>query len=526
MFPERRQWSLPAVLRRAAEDFGEHPFLSFGLGERELTYADAHAESDAVAAGLRRLGVGPGDNVLLMLRNRPEFVLSWFAANKLGAVQVPVNIDYRGHLLEHLANTARAGLLVVESDLLEQVLASADSLQHLRRVVVVGEVPGRTHRHLELLPFPELLQPADLPPVEVQAHHLAAIHFTSGTTGPAKGATVTHAHQHLLAEKFRALVDLGPGDVNLTHLPFFHINAQIVGVYASMLVGARVRVEPHFSASGWVGHARRSQATVTWLQGVMLPFIMEQPSRPDDDDNVLRSVAAVPRPPGLAEKFQGRFGVERVVSCSGNTEVGMVTRFDEDTPAGSCGRPDDEWYEIRIVAPELDEAVPVGETGELVVRPRHPWTVTQGYFGAPEATLEAFRNLWFHTGDGFCQDADGYLYFVDRVKDRIRRRGENVPTGDVELILTEHPAIADAAIVAVPSDIESAEDEIKACLVLHQGAILTAGEMFAWCDQHLPRFALPRYIEFFDSLPKTPTGKVRKHLLREEGVTPTTATRP
>ena len=520
--PDRSRWALPGLLAEQALAHADRPFLSFALGGRELTYAETAAEAEVVAAGLARLGVGHGDRVLLMLRNRAEFVVGWLAAARLGAVQVPVNVDYRGPFLEHLVNTAAAEVLVVEDVLHDTVAASADRFAHLRTAVVVGEgapLPGE----IETVPYASLLGGGDAPAVEVAPSDTGAIHFTSGTSGPSKGAVLPHALLHLLSERNRELLDLRAGDTYLTELPLFHINAQM-SVYSALLVGARVRIEQRFSASGWLDRVRESDATHTSLLGVMLSFILKQPARPEDADNALRRAWSVPCPPDLAGTFRERFGLEEVVTSYGSTEIGMVARRTLDAPPGSVGTVDPDLYAARIVDGD-DEDVPAGEVGELLVRPALPWTTTTGYFGMPERTLEAFRNLWFHTGDAARLDADGNLWFVDRIKDRIRRRGENIASVDVENVLLEHPAIADAAVVAVPSDEQGGEDEIKAVVVGALGAALDAEAVWAWCDESLPYFAVPRYVEILPELPKTPTAKVRKTELREAGVTAATRDR-
>ena len=507
---ERADWTLPRMLARAVERFPEREFLSFGIDGSRLTYAEVGARSAALAGGLRELGVGRGDRVLIMLRNRAEFVLTWFALNRIGAIQVPVNLEYAGEFLQHVANTAEAELMILEPDYVP-VVSRAD-LPHLRRTVVLGPE------------FDALLSHAPARDAGVTAGEIAAIHFTSGTTGRSKGTMMTHAQQHILSEQNGILVDLGPDDVYMTSLPLFHINAQATAVYAAMLAGARVHLEPRFSASRWLELVRESGATVTTTLGVMMQFILSQPARPGDAENPLRCVWAVPCPVDAAHEFGARFGVEHFAMPYGNTEVGTIIDPRERPPEGSCGRVDGRYFEARIVDPETDEPVPAGQAGELLVRPRVPWVVSQGYFGMPERTVEAYRNLWFHTGDSLVQDEDGWLWFVDRIKERIRRRGENIASADVEHVLAQHPAVGEAAVVAIPSDIRGGEDELKACLVLVSEA--EPAELFAWCDERLPRFAVPRFLELLDALPKTPTAKVRKELLREAGVTAATVTRP
>ena len=521
---DRAGWCLPTLLATQAKVHADRPFLSFALGERDLTYAETEAEVDVVAAGLARLGVGHGDRVLLMMRNRAEFVLAWLAAARLGAVQVPVNVDYRGPFFEHLVNTAAASVLVVEDALLDAVTASAGKLEHLRAVVVVGAVE-HLHGGIETVPYASLLDPANgaPPATAVASTDIGAIHFTSGTSGPSKGAILPHAQLHLLSERNRELLDIRTGDTYMTELPLFHINAQM-SVYSALLVGARVRIEQRFSASAWLDRVRASNATHTSLLGVMLSFILKQQIRPEDTDNALRRAWSVPCPPDLANAFRERFGLEQIVTSYGSTEVGMVARRTLDAPPGSVGRVDPDLYVTRVVDADDADVAP-GEVGELLVRPRLPWTTTQGYFGMPERTLEAFRNLWFHTGDAARLDADGNLWFVDRIKDRIRRRGENIASVDVENVLLEHPAIADAAVIAVPADEEGGEDEIKAVVAAAPGTELDVDAVWAWCDEALPYFAVPRYVEIVPELPKTPTAKVRKSELREAGVTPRTRDR-
>ncbi len=522
VFSDRADWNLPTVLAAAAQRFPDRRFLRFGFDGQELTYSAAYRGAAAVAGGLRQLGLARGENLLIMLDNRAEFALSWFGAGLLGAVEVPVNVDYSGEFLEHLANSSRASLMVVEARLLPVLRASVERLTHLRGLVVVGKGDLEV-RGLAVTAFDELVSAAPAPPLVVSSAELAAIHFTSGTTGRSKGAMMTHAHQHLIAEQNRELVRLGAEDVFLTHLPLFHVNAQATAVYAAMLVGAEVCVWPRFSASAWLDELRATGATVTTALGGMLQYVLAQPPRAEDLANRLRAVWAVPAPVEACRELSRRFGVERVATVYGNTEVGTVTdpRLD-DLPPGSCGRPDERWFELRILDPETDEEVPTGEAGEVAVRPRVPWVVTQGYVGQPERTAEAFRNLWFHTGDSLRQDADGYLYFVDRIKDRIRVRGENVASADVEFVLNQHPAVTDSAVVAVPSEVRVDEDELKACVVLEAGSSLDAQQLLQWCEERLPAFAVPRYLELFAELPKTPTAKVRKDLLRAAGVTEAT----
>lgn len=514
---DRGDWALPSLLLRRGEELGPAPFLSFALGERELSYGETAQGALAVAGGLAGLRVGTGDRVLLMMRNRAEFVLAWLGMAVLGGVQVPVNVDYRGGFLEYLVETSEGEVLVVEEELLDAVAASLERMPRLRTVVVVGE-PAPLGPRVRVVPFEEVLEASAPAPARVVPSDTAAIHFTSGTSGRSKGALVPHAHAHLLAERNRELLGLEAGDVYMTELPLFHINAQM-SVQSALLIGAKVRIERRFSASAWLDRVRASGATHTSLLGVMLGFLLAQPALQDDARNPLRVAWTVPCPEGPATAFRERFGLERVVTSYGSTELGMVARrVLGEGPAESAGRLEPDVYEA-VVVDENDEPVSPGEAGELLVRPRLPWTISQGYVGMPAATTAAFRNLWFHTGDLARLDTDGNVWFLDRFSDRIRRRGENVASRDVELVLEQHPAIAEAAVVAVPADEGAgAEDEIKAVIVPAAGASLGAKAVWAWCDERLPHFAVPHYVELVQELPKTPTAKVRKNELRAAGV--------
>ena len=351
----------------------------------------------------------------------------------------------------------------------------------------------------------------------------ATIMYTSGTTGPAKGVLMPHAHVYLLG--LGAVENLGvtPRDVYYVTLPLFHANAMFMQLYACLIAGAHAVIAPRFRASQWLSDIRRFGCTLTNTIGVMSDFVLQQAAREDDADTALRLVLAVPTPPAIADVFRARFGVA-MVEGYGMTECNMPLYMPRgDAPrAGTCGKPYARFFEVRVVDPDTDEPLPPGVTGEIVVRPREPFAFMAGYVGMPEKTLEAWRSFWFHTGDAGRTDEDGYFYFVDRIKDCIRRRGENVSSWEIEAVLVGHPRIAEAAAVAVPSTLPGGEDEVKACLVARAGEIPDLAEVRAYCEERMPRFAVPRYLELLPALPRTPTEKVQKAKLRAAGVTPAT----
>jgi len=513
---DRRRWVLPELLRERARELQDKPFLSFAVDDASVTYAEADELSDRLAAGLAQFGVSRGDRVSVMMGNRLEFVLTWFGLNKLGAFHAPINTDYRGDFLEHLVNTAGARLMVVEQRFLDTVLASADRMPLLEQLIVVGGGAPSTAGRLTIRPFDELPSPEEPPPTTVTPADTYAVMFTSGTTGRSKGALMPYAHGHLLNERNLELLDLDRNGTYISELPLFHINAHMT-VYGCLIVGAKARMEERFSASRWLDRIRASGATHSSMLGVMVDFVLRQPPTDHDEDHTLRSVWMVPCLPDLSRRFRDRFGIERIVTSYGTSETGMVARRvvdrSDDVSSGPVG---EEFYDVMVVDQD-DEPLPVDEVGEIVVRTKLPWTVTHGYFGMPERTLEAFRNLWFHTGDAGRFDSEGNLSFVDRLADRLRRRGENIASADVEHVLGTHEVVAEAAVVAVKADEEGGEDEIKACLVLTANATLDADAFWEWCDERLPYFAVPRYLEVYEALPKTPTEKVIKQELRQAG---------
>lgn len=511
--PDRHGWVLPKLLRLRARELGDAPYLSFAVDDASVTYREADELTDRLAAGFAALGVKQGECVLMMLENRLEFVLSWFALNKLGAFHAPVNTEYRGDFLEHLANITQARIMVVSARFLDVVVASQERMAHLQTLIVVAGEPGAPTGRFDALAFEAVPAEDEPPAVEVRQSDIYSVMFTSGTTGRSKGALMPYAHGHLLNERNLSLLDMNSESIYISELPLFHINAHMA-VYCSLIVGGQTRMEERFSATRWLDRLRATGATHSSMLGVMVDFVLQQPPTEHDRDHSLRSVWMVPALPDLADRFRDRFGIERIVTSYGTSETGMVSRRVVEHSAKDVGGAVSwDLYDVQVVDDD-DEPLPVGQSGQILVRTKLPWTVTPGYLGMPERTVEAFRNLWFHTGDIGRFDEAGNLTFVDRVADRIRRRGENVASADVEHVIMEHTRAAEAAVVAVTADEEGGEDEIKVCIVLAGEGELDVEAFWSWCDERLPYFAIPRYIHIFDELPKTPTSKVIKAELR------------
>ncbi|OJY52077.1 AMP-binding protein [Pseudonocardia sp. 73-21] len=522
-YPDRRTWTLPAVLRDRAVTHADRTFLDVPFQGARLTYAETLDVAERVGGGLLDGGCAPGDRVLIMAANSLEFLLAWFGAAVAGLVEVPINTAYRGTFLEHQVRTVEPVAAVVDPEYVGHLL-ELEAAKGIRRFYVLGDgeeaIATLRAAGWAAEPFTALTgaeRPAQLP--AVGPADLAAVLFTSGTTGLSKGVMMPHAHFYFFAEECVSLCRLTDADAHMAVGPLFHGNAQFLAAYPAMIVGARFVLQQRFSASRWVDQLRASAVTVTNFIGVMMDWVHKQPRRPDDADNPLRCLYAVPLATSVAPDFRERFGIEAFVENFGLTEIAMpiLTPYGADRPPGAAGLLVGDYFDVRLVDPDTDEEVPVGEVGELVVRAHLPFTMTSGYYGMPERTVEAQRNLWFHTGDGLRRDAEGWYYFVDRLKDALRRRGENISSFEVEQPILAHPDVVDCAVVGVPADAEAGEDELLVVVVPAEGAAVSAADVWAWCEPRLPAFAVPRYVRIAAELPMTPSGKTRKTELRVAG---------
>ena len=520
-------WVLGTVLAKQGAALRDKPFVQF-QDNPPHTFGDMDARANRVANALAAMGVQRDERVLLMLPNSIAFLDAWFGINRLGAVMVPINTAYKGGFLEHVIINGNARVMIIDREFVPVLQASENRMPNLETVVVrsaegsQADLPAFSR--LRAVSFDTLLDAPDTPvDVPVAYHDIGAIMYTSGTTGPSKGVLMPHAHLYLYGHAKIKAIRLTPDDVYYCCMPLFHANALLMQVYSALIVGCRLVLARSFSASRWLDDVRRCGATVTNTLGVMTEFIYRQPPRAEDRDHSLRVVVAVPIAPEWGEAFQQRFNT-RLLEVYGMTECNIPTYmpYDEGLRDNSCGKVLDEWFEMAIVDPDTDEVLPPDTVGEMVVRPKEPWVFMAGYHAMPEKTVEAWRNFWFHTGDAGWRDAEGYFYFVDRMKDCIRRRGENISSYEIEQVLNDHPAVAESAAVAVKSSVAGGEDEVKACVLLHPGVQLQPEKLLDYCQERMPYFAVPRYVEFIGDMPKTPTEKLRKHVLREAGVTPAT----
>jgi crotonobetaine/carnitine-CoA ligase len=483
---------LPRVLAHWAAVQPEAVFAVLPDG-RSWTYAEFRTRVLARADGLRSAGVREKERVISWGPNDGEALVTWFAINELGACVVPVNTAYKGLLLEHVVRNSGAARAVVHPSLAPRITGTG------LQVLLTGD--------------PAL----DGEPVEVDAPidpwDEYAVVYTSGTTGPSKGVLCSYSHLWHATDASigRAMTR---EDRYMVNLPLFHAGG-LMGVAGALHLGASIALVDGFETSTFWDVVRRTGTTCCTLLGVMATFLAKQPPAASDRESGLRHVFLVPLGDD-SRSFSERFGVT-TQTLYNMTEVScpLVSEVDPVTP-GTCGRVR-PGVQARLVD-EHDGEVGNGEVGELVLRTEAPWAMSHGYLAMPDATAKAWRNGWFHTGDAFRRDEDGNFFFVDRMKDAIRRRGENISSFEVEAALTSHPDVLEAAVVAAPSDV--GEDEVLA--VVAPRGDLDLVELLEHCRDALPYFAVPRYVRVVESLPKTPTNKVQKHLLRAEGVTPDT----
>ncbi|MBI5444263.1 MAG: AMP-binding protein [Deltaproteobacteria bacterium] len=510
---------LGELIRDRARTLGQKVFLRFK--DQNYTYEDMDRLSNRCANAFLGLGLGKGDKVSLMLPNCPEFIHLWFGAAKIGAVEVPVNTSFKGEFLRHIVDQSDSKVLVVAAEFLDRVQLIQDELKKLQHLVVVGDASQRGADRLRLRPvrYDDFIRASEAPvDVAVAPSDPHCIIYTSGTTGLSKGALNPHKMWIVVAQKMLECREGTKDDVFYTFLPLYHMNAQVLTTITALLARAEMVLSDKFSASRFWDDVRRCGATQFNYLGAVIPILAKQPERPDDSDNPVRIAFGAGCPPAVMEQVERRFGIT-CMEGFGMTEIGIPihVRLNDRRP-GTCGKPLDI-YEIDLVD-DGDVPVPVGEPGEIVFRPKEPYTMMTEYYNMPEKTLEAFRNLWFHTGDLAKKDADGYYYFVDRKKDALRRRGENISSFEVERAINSHPAVLESAAVAVQSEL--AEDEVKICVVLKPGCTLSPEALIEYAVDRMPYFAVPRFVEFLDTLPKTPTERTQKYLLKQAGITPNT----
>lgn len=508
--------TLGEVLVRNAAAYGAKTFLSFEGKAYSYAFTDRHA--NRVANGLRdKARVKKGDHVGLLLGNCPEFLWSIFGLGKLGAVAVPFNTAAKGELLGYLLGHSRVSVLIVEDELLPRAEAYLRKSKAIHTVIVV---PGPaasgagSAADLATMPFAALEEAPDTPPaVDVSHRDPMFLMYTSGTTGPSKGVIAPHSQGLSIGDQLAKVYGYSSDDILYTCLPLFHGNALWYSMMPAFLCGATLTVSRRFSASRFWQEVVESGATQANALGAMANIVMKELGQLDRNHLKLRQCMVVPALDHEAGKPFRDMGI-KLTSLFAQTETFAVTLHGPDEPAekaGSAGRAH-PYTEVAILDDE-DQILPPGEVGEIAVRPRAPGIMMQGYFDMPVETLGTMSTLWFHTGDRGYLDRDGYLYFVDRKKDAIRRRGENISAYELEMIISRHPALREAAAVAVSSEL--GEDDVLVCVIANPDAKVDFAEIIAFCDANMPYFMVPRYLHILEELPKTASEKIEKYKLRQ-----------
>lgn len=504
--------TLPRVLERLAGADSERVLVQ--SPNWILTRAQAAHLAMHASELLRGVGVGVGDTVGIVLDNGLEFLAGWWGAAVAGAVEVPVGVREGDDRLLHIVNDARCRWLITSADHVERIDRLADQLTTLETLLVVGEA---TSTRFVTVRFETNTTAIAWKPADVDARDPVAVLYTSGSTGPAKGAVIPHGQHYVNGWQPTELLDLDDRDRWYVSLPLHHNMAQGYGFWPALVAGGSVHLAERFSTATFWADVRASAATVWPFVGAMLVLVAKQTS-PAEGVGKLRVGYGVPIPADTHRTFEATFGV-RLVHCYGSTEATIVT-WDHVEPRtfGSVGRPI-AGFDVTVLD-DSGNPVPAGEIGEICTRPQWPSSMFSGYLANPAATVAAWRDLWFHTGDRGRFDDDDKLWFVDRTGDVIRRMGENISSHEVESAVMAHPDVDLCAAFAVPSEL--IEDEVMVVVVRRRAATVDAAELRSWCATRLPGYAVPRFVEFADDLPLTPTGKVQKFVLRARGVTPST----
>jgi len=517
---------LGKILRLQAEAIPDHPFLL--ADERRFTFRQVNSLANSYAAGLSGLGLEAGGRVVIFMESCPEYVFATFAVNKLGAVWVPVNTDYKGEWLISAFTASRSRILVTDDKLLARVLQLGDQLP-FEYVIINGRVEekDRSAASASLVSVADFEALEDIEGDDAGIHYgdTAAILWTSGTTGAPKGVMQSHNVWITGAQSVANMYGLREGDICYNCVPLYNSAAWVTNIYPSLVCGITCAMDPVFSVSDFWDRCRYYGATTVFTLGAMHMFLWKRPERPDDADNPVRTAMMIPIPEEIKNEFCRRFGIGDGISQGyGQSEVmGLLCRIDDGRKQwkpNSLGEPVPS-IELKVLD-ENDREVEPGTVGEFAVRPREPYAIFNGYFDNTEDTLKSLRNLWYHTGDLGMQDKDGDFFFVDRKQDYIRYKGRNLSSFQVEGVVSKHPGVKEVAAHGIASRELASEAELKIIVVKQDDSSLTEEDLARYINDNAPYFFVPRYIEFVDELPYTPSGKVQKYRLRERGVTPTT----
>jgi carnitine-CoA ligase len=519
MAESKTPYVLGELIEDRAKRNGDRIFLRFK--DQSFSYQEMDRSANRCANAFLQQGVEKGDKISIMLPNCPEYIFIWWGSAKMGAVEVPINTSYKGEFLRHLVDQSDSKVLFLDHEYLDRLKLIEGDLKKLKKVVILGGLTKEAAAgyKIPLMSWEEFFNAPETPvDIKIYPHDPQNIIYTSGTTGLSKGALGPHKFWIVVAEQLLPLREGGRDDIFYTFLPLYHMNGQCLTTITALLAEGQMVLSDKFSASRFWGEIKKCQATQFNYLGAVIPILEKQPEKPDDIDNTVKIAFGAGCPQAVMDRFEKRFGC-KCMEGFGMTEIGIPVHTTlYDRRPGSCGKPL-PIYEIKLVDDE-DNEVPPGVPGEIIFRPKEPFTMMLGYYNMPDKTLETYQNLWFHSGDLAKKDEDGYMYFEDRKKDSLRRRGENISSFEVERAINAHPKVLESAAVAVKA--EMPEDEVKICVVLKPGEKLSPEELIAFASERMPYFAVPRFVEFMESLPKTPTERVQKYILKQAGITPNT----
>ncbi|WP_088328350.1 AMP-binding protein [Lacimicrobium sp. SS2-24] len=519
MTPDPKHWTTVQVLDRQSQERPDQLAIRFIDGP-SYTFSELRQLSIQISSGLAAQGIAAQSKVASLLENCPELVGIWLGCHQLDAVFVGLNPALKGPFLAHSLTLSEAQVVICHQAHLAMLESMANELTCLHTVFVVDSSETTQLPNIKVLPFSHLYDtPIKTQHPQACFSDLAALIFTSGTTGPSKAVMMPHAHCYLYGQGCIDNLELTSDGRYYITLPLFHANGLFMQLYACLIAGAEAVIRRKFSASQWLHDVCHYQITHTNLLGVMAEFITSQPTSNLDRAHHLRVIAAAPASAERIDLFEQRFGIQ-MVELYGMSEVNIPLYTPLSAPRpGSCGKAYHRYFEVRIANPHTDLPCHTDEVGEIQVRPKIAGCFMSGYYRMPEATLQAWRNLWFHTGDAGFQDKDDYFYFVDRLSDCLRRRGENISSYEVESALLTHPDISECAVIGVTAGSIDNEQEVMAVIV--SDIRLNFEEVLLYATEHIPAYALPRYFRQVsaEALPRTSTNKLRKVVLREQGVT-------
>jgi len=517
------------ILARQADRFADKNFIETTSGDC-ISYRDMHLRSNQFAQGAAAFGIEYQEPVLVMLPDTIDYVTVWCGLAKRGAIEVPINLAYRKNILKRLCNDSTAKRIIIDCQYVERLEEIADDLEHLDCVILYAEdqkldsygtLPPKLAQTYQVAGFEDLFSDisTDFEPAP-QFSDLVGIMYTSGTTGASKGVSTTHSHSFCYADGAAEIFYLSEEDRFYTAgLPLFHLAGQWGVCFASMIYGATVVLRKGYRNDNFWPDIAEHSCTVVFLLGAIANFLWQQPKLPEDSETPLKKVGMFPV---MTEhkQFRERFGVE-ISTGYGSTEspCPVIHHFDEPLPNHQCvGFPTGR-YDVKILD-ENDQVCTTGTVGEICTRPRAPWEIMLNYWRQPEYTAKVFRNLWYHTGDAGYQDDEGRLFFVDRLTDSMRRRGENISSMEVEDEVNQHPDVLECAVFPVLA--EHSEQEVMVVITPQPDVTIEPEKLIRFLDQRMAYFMIPRYIEFTAAIPKTPTGKMEKYKLRAKGITPST----